>query len=100
MQMDFYYCILVNHFDRSNLRLLICRHRTIVVDWLHRLTDFIDDVHSGSHFTKCCVISIQKVGIRLYNKKLTAGRCPDHSAYAPWKSHHVYETSYSLCHLT
>lgn len=73
MQMDFYYCILVNHFDRSNLRLLICRHRTIVVDWLHRLTDFIDDVHSGSHFTKCCVISIQKVGIRLYNKKLTAG---------------------------
>lgn len=52
MQMDFYYCILVNHFDRSNLRLLICRHRTIVVDWLHRLTDFIDDVHSGSHFTK------------------------------------------------
>ena len=73
MQMDFYYCILVNHFDRSNLRLLICRHRTIVVDWLHRLADFIDDVHSGSHFTKCCVISIQKVGIRLYNKKLTAG---------------------------
>ena len=68
MQMDFYYCILVNHFDRSNLRLLICRHRTIVVDWLHRLTDFIDDVHSGSHFTKCCVISIQKVGIRLYTK--------------------------------
>ena len=44
MQMDFYYCILVNHFDRSNLRLLICRHRTIVVDWLHRLADFIDDV--------------------------------------------------------
>ena len=41
MQMDFYYCILVNHFDRSNLRLLICRHRTIVVDWLHRLADFI-----------------------------------------------------------
>ena len=31
---------------------------------------------------------------------LDCWRCPDHSAYAPWKSHHVYETSYSLCHLT
>ena len=42
-------------------RLFVCFDCSIIIRWVGIFADFINDIHTFCHFTKCCVIAIQEV---------------------------------------
>ena len=51
-------------------RLFVCFDCSIIIRWVGIFADFINDIHTFCHFTKCCVIAIQESTVLLDDKKL------------------------------